>query len=115
MMCRSEPEDLFTKSASFFKRRAQLSSLHAVHLQWVAVETDLQRSGIGTLLMGSAIEDFYQIADRTGIAALTLTPISNAAASFYGSLGFITYGSGDLPPMFLPAETVIRARESSGQ
>jgi hypothetical protein len=63
--------------------------------------------------MGRAIDDFYEVSDRTGIAALTLKPISKAASSFYGSLGFSSYGDGELQPMFLPAETVIEAREAS--
>lgn len=117
MSVTTEPEDLFEKSRSLFPSLSanfHQRSLLVVHLKWVAVISELHRRGIGTLLMGRAINDFYQVTDRTGIAALTLKPISEDAAAFYNSLGFSVFGDGDLPPMFLPAETVIQARESVG-
>jgi GNAT superfamily N-acetyltransferase len=116
MTIQSEPEDLFTDDNSFFSniaRRFSKRSLLVVHLKWVAVSFDFQRMGIGTLLMGRALDDFYQVTDRTGIAALTLSPIDENAASFYRSLGFEPYGTSTLRSMYLPAEVVMLARNGS--
>jgi GNAT superfamily N-acetyltransferase len=107
-----EPADEFSEEQSLLARlRAQFArsqQLTTVQLIWVAVETALHRRGIGTLLMGHALEDFYQIVDRTGVAALTLQPISTNAATFYKSMGFRFYGPGKR--MLLSAEAIIAAR-----
>lgn len=115
MSITTEPEDLFEGSKPLFPSligKFHQRSLLVVHLKWVAVVKELHRRGVGRLLMGRAIDDFYQVSDRTGITALTLKPIDAAAAAFYTSLGFSSFGDGELPPMFLPAETVIQAREA---
>jgi hypothetical protein len=57
--------------------------------------------------MGHALDDFYQVVDRTGVAAMTLCPISTNARTFYGLIGFNPYGSGDPQRMLLSAEAVI--------
>jgi len=117
MSIKTEPEDLFERTTSLFPRlksRFHQKSLLVVHLRWVAVMSDLHRRGVGTALMGRAIDDFYEVTDRTGIAALTLQPISRDASAFYASLGFSVFGDGELPPMFLPAETVMQVRERAG-
>jgi hypothetical protein len=61
--------------------------------------------------MGHALDAFYQVADCTGIAALTLSPISTNAATFYASMGFRPYALGKR--MFLSAEAVIAVRTSA--
>jgi GNAT superfamily N-acetyltransferase len=106
----SEPEDWFTGVSPWFSTKVRRRSLLTVHLRWVAVIRDCQRYGIGALLMGRAIDDFYHVTNRTGIAALTLKPISNAAESFYRKLGFEPYDNGQR--MFLSAETVIPLKEN---
>jgi GNAT superfamily N-acetyltransferase len=108
-----EPADLFVEEQSLFERiKSQFFSkdqLTTVQLLWVGVESSLHRQGIGTLLMGHALDAFYQVVDCTGIAALTLSPISANAATFYASMGFKPYASGKR--MFLSAEAVIAVRE----
>lgn len=110
MTIHSEPEDWFTGCSPWFSTKVRKRSLLTVHLRWVAVIRDCQRYGIGTLLMGRAIDDFYQVTDRTGIAALTLKPISNEAKLFYRKLGFEPYDGEQR--MFLSAETVIPLKEN---
>ena len=84
-----------------------------MHLQYVAVHHSLQRQRIGTVLMGAAIDDFYEVAVRTGIFALTLTAIDQKTSDFYRKLGFIDFGAegATQPNLFLPAATVIEARK----
>jgi hypothetical protein len=60
--------------------------------------------------MGRAFDDFREVADRTGVAALTLKPINEAAARFYESLGFIRYGQESPKRMFLSADTFIYSK-----
>lgn len=62
--------------------------------------------------MGSVIDDFYEVAVRTGIFALTLVAIDQKTAEFYRKLGFIDFGPENLtqPNLLLPASTVIEAR-----
>jgi len=65
--------------------------------------------------MGYAVNDFFHVVDRTGIAALTLQPISVRARNFYSGLGFEVADETDRPLMFLPAETVLELRLKSAE
>jgi GNAT superfamily N-acetyltransferase len=103
----SQEQTLLDRIAAQFSRSQQLTT---VQLIWVGVESSLHRKGIGTLLMGHALDDFYQVVDRTGVAALTLHPISINAESFYSSIGFAPYGTGKPKRMLLSAEAVIAFR-----
>ncbi len=101
MTINPEPADQFTQEQSFLaKLKLQFvrHQLTTVQLIWVAVQTSLQRQGIGTLLMGHALDDFYQVVDRTGVAAMTLSPKSTNAAAFYTLIGFEPYGTSSPPP-----------------
>jgi len=44
-----------------------------LRLGYLAVNRSMQRQKIGTTIMGAVLDDFYQIAVRTGVYALTLT------------------------------------------
>lgn len=108
----SEPVWRFEKDPSILKRilsriNRDFNNVITVNLRWVAVETRLQRRGIGTLLMGKALDDFREIVDKTGVSALTLKPINEYAAEFYGALGFLPYGQENPKRMFLPAEDIL--------
>jgi GNAT superfamily N-acetyltransferase len=116
MTINPEPADQFTQEQSFLaKLKLQFvrHQLTTVQLIWVAVQTSLQRQGIGTLLMGHALDDFYQVVDRTGVAAMTLSPISTNAAAFYTLIGFEPYGTSSPQRMLLSAEAVMAVRSSS--
>src|SRR5258708_34654529 len=63
--------------------------------------------------MGHALDDFYQVVDRTGVAAMTLSPISTNAAAFYTLIGFEPYGTSSPQRMLLSAEAVMAVRSSS--
>jgi GNAT superfamily N-acetyltransferase len=109
-----EPADQFAEEPTFVQRIAAVfksQQLTTVQLLWFGVQTGLQRQGIGTLLMGHALDDFYQVVDRTGVAALTLQPISSNAAAFYTEIGFRPYGSGKR--MLLSADAVLEVRRSA--
>jgi ribosomal protein S18 acetylase RimI-like enzyme len=105
-----EPESDFAGDSAFLSQWLYQKSLITVHLEWLAVSTEFQRREIGTDLMGKAIDDFYEVADRTGISALTLQPIDEQKALFYKKLGFVPYGQRTIPRMFLDAKTVIDFR-----
>lgn len=112
----TEAEDIYSTHptwASKFKPRFLQHKLLVVHLNWVAVATKYQSQGVGTLLMGRAVDDFYHVTNRTGIAALTLQPISVRAREFYKSLGFEAAEDAERPHMFLPAETVLDLHKSA--
>ncbi|GLI23455.1 GNAT superfamily N-acetyltransferase [Xanthobacter flavus] len=84
----------------------------SVHLSWIAISRPMQRQGHGTTLMGAVLDDFYQIAVRTGIFALTLSAINPDVAQFYKKLGFVEYGSQTArPKLFLPSRSVIELHE----
>jgi GNAT superfamily N-acetyltransferase len=89
--------------------RPQSGHFTSVQLCSVAVQRSLQRQGIGTILMGAALQDFYEVAVRTGIYALTLVAVDREVAKFYERLGFVQYGNPDAmqPKMLLPADSVI--------
>jgi GNAT superfamily N-acetyltransferase len=114
MTISSEPDWHFKDDPSIFLRisghiNSRAKSLITVNLLWVAVHNRLHRQGLGTLLMGRALDDFREVVDRTGVAALTLKPISLDAAGFYSGLGFVPYGQGNPKRMFLPAEDIMNS------
>jgi GNAT superfamily N-acetyltransferase len=112
MCLATEPEYDFT-DGSFFDRLNQYFSNREIivcHLKWVAVDSRYQRQGIGTLLMGHAIDDFYEVIKRTGVAALTLRAINENARKFYSTLGFADFGDQALHKMLLPAQSVVELR-----
>lgn len=88
-------------------------SFPTVLLSRVAIDGPLQRQGLGKVLMGSAISDFYDVAVRTGIFCMTLQAINQEAAKFYKELGFVEYAGRDAvtPKMILPARSVIEMIE----
>ena len=92
----SEPASYYASDQgflAFFKSKFMMGVLHSVELKWMAVASEWQRRGIGSLLMGRALDDFHEVAIRTGVSALTVHPISSNARIFYGSLGFQPYGA----------------------
>jgi GNAT superfamily N-acetyltransferase len=110
----SEPEWDFTGERSLFEIYFRQKRLMTVNLLWVAVVTQLQRRGVGTFLMGRALDDFYEVATRTGISALTLKPISTDAEIFYATLGFVPYGNAaPFRRRYLLAEALMRAKQET--
>ena len=109
-----EPADEFSEEGPGLLERFQMrflrNQLTTVQLKWVAVNAPMHSKGIGTLLMGHAIDGFYEIIDRTGVSALTLKPINENAKTFYESVGFSVYGKSGR--MILPADAVLEARDS---
>jgi GNAT superfamily N-acetyltransferase len=103
----SEPEYYFENDPSILSKVKDLiykSSLITLHLKWVAVDINYHRRGIGTLLMGHALDNFHRVADMTGVSALTLKPINKSVATFYATLGFTPYGQDNPRRMFLAAD-----------
>ena len=65
--------------------------------------------------MGSVIQNFYEIAVRTGIYAMTLSAIDSKTTEFYERLGFVHYGDPGAaqPNMLLPSRSVIELIEKN--
>jgi ribosomal protein S18 acetylase RimI-like enzyme len=86
----------------------------ALHLQYLAVARPMQRRGFGTVLMGAVVDDFYGVAIRSGIVALTVAAINARTAEFYRKMGFVDFGEKGIsqPSLFLPAVSVIEARDN---
>jgi ribosomal protein S18 acetylase RimI-like enzyme len=95
--------------------RQQGGYLTTVQLSWVAVMRECQRRGFGTVMMGAALRDFYEIVIRAGVCAMTLQAIDQSTSEFYRRLGFLPYGQTDamMPKMFLAADAVIEMIESN--
>lgn len=85
-----------------------------MHLRYIGVAKPMQRQGFGTVLMGAALEDFYQVAVRTGIFAMTLVAIDRRTAGFYRKMGFIDFGDPQAtqPNLLLPAASVIALKKA---
>jgi GNAT superfamily N-acetyltransferase len=96
--------------------RSQSGLFTSVQLNSVAVHRTMQRQGLGTVLMGAALAEFYEIVIRTGIYALTLVAANRAVVDFYSKLGFVVYGDRDtsMPKMILPAASVVELIETAG-
>ena len=72
----------------------------------------MQRQKLGTVMMCAVLGDFYEVAVRTGVYALTLVAINQDVASFYRGLGFVPYGpDSDMPKLLLPSKSVIEMAE----
>jgi GNAT superfamily N-acetyltransferase len=91
------------------KGRIAKGMFPAVLLSQLGVHEPHHGSGIGTVLMGYAIRDFYEIVVRTGIFAMVLQAKNRRLIDFYQKLGFVEYGfmGAVMPKMYLPAEAVI--------
>lgn len=64
--------------------------------------------------MMHALKQFGQVADQTGICALTLVAINADKAGWYEKLGFKRYGQDcQRPKMFFPAKTAIEMISNS--
>jgi hypothetical protein len=59
--------------------------------------------------MGTALQDFYEIVNRTGIFAMTLQALNRDLMDFYRKLGFEIYGNqyATMPKMILSAQAVV--------
>lgn len=79
-------------------------SFVCLNLDYVAVRTESQSQGIGTIIMGKIIAEFASIASTCGIELMTGSAINPDRCRFYESLGFQKYGHADhRPQIFLPA------------
>lgn len=89
----------------------------ALGFEYVAVRTDLQKRGIGRIIVPRVIAEFAQVAKTCGLSMMIGTAISvEAFQRFYEPLGFQRYGtvSSHTPLMFMPARTAIELVETEG-
>lgn len=108
---RLEADNLLSPDHRLFSR-AEKGYFTSVQLFYLAVQRSMQRQGLGTIIMGDVLRSFYEVANKTGIFALTLVAIDEPTAQFYRKLGFAPYGpNSGQPRMLLPAQTVIELVE----
>jgi GNAT superfamily N-acetyltransferase len=90
--------------------RAKDRKFVALRLDIIAIQKEYQKRGYGMRLLATAIDDFYQIINMTGIPAMILTCSEKVDIDFYAQFGFARYGREvTTPRMFLPSESVIKA------
>ena len=70
--------------------------------------------GIGTEMMGHAIDNFFEVVERTGAYGLILQSLDTKTKDFYYKLGFADYGDEASRRMILPALGVIEYRKQLG-
>lgn len=87
--------------------RSEKRVFASVQLQYIAVQRNLQRRRIGTILLIKAINEFASVVFSTGIVAMTLIAANERAAKLYQTLGFAPYGPPETRRMFLPALTAV--------
>lgn len=93
----------FTDDKSYFP---------SLRLEWIAVRADLQKCGLGTIVMGRVLTVFRELVTTAAIPALTLKPIDQSTSEFYRKLDFVDFGAKVLGPrMMLPAVKVIATGE----
>ena len=110
---KEESSTLFVNNKKFLSRYFKPEKIIAAHIKWAGVDTIHQREGIGSLILGKALDDFYEVATRTGVFVLTLTAINNSAEMFYRGLGFQSI-EGHPRMMNLAIEDLIATRRKLG-
>jgi GNAT superfamily N-acetyltransferase len=109
-----EPESLLERDKRLFSL-SEGGYFPTVQLSWIAVQKQMQRKKLGTVMMGAVLGDFYEVAVRTGVYALTLVAINQDVANFYKGLGFVPYGPDSATPkLLLPSKSVIEMAEQTG-
>ncbi len=79
-----------------------------LQIQYFAVARHSQNLGVGTLLLGHAIDIFKSAANLIGVPFMTLFAVNRKTADFYKKLGFREYGpTASTPRMLLPAQSVL--------
>lgn len=101
---------LFDKATLLETILGQRDYFPSLRLEWIAVRIDLQKKGLGSILMGRVLADFEAYVAHAGLPALTLKALNEQAQRFYKKLNFIRYGP-DVHGrrMVLPARMVIAA------
>ena len=96
------------RSYSKFRR---VESVPAVYLGMIGVHSDLQRRGIGGLLMMDAIQRTAKIAQHAGLYALTLDALDEGVAAYYREkFEFQAFKEGTNGlEMFLPIRSIMAA------
>lgn len=107
---RREGVSRFENTPAPFPRFFNESILITLHLHLLAVTEDVCGCGIGTILMGSVLDDFLTVADRAGVGFLTLTSLSQKSRYLYKKMGFQPYDlTSGKEHLFIPASQVMQA------
>jgi len=88
-------------------------SVSGVRLGRLAVARDLQRQGLGRILLVAAMKKFVEIFNTAGGIGLFVDAKDQRAKAFYEHFGFVPMSSDDLE-LFLPVATIreVLAQES---
>jgi GNAT superfamily N-acetyltransferase len=98
----SPPEHVSEEALQKFGR---VKSAPCVYLGMLGVQKELQRGGIGRLLILHAMQTTLRISELAGIYALTLHAVDEETAATYGRWGFEKFIDGELE-MFIPIGTI---------
>lgn len=89
-----------------------LDKIPAVYMGMIGVHEPLARQGIGTLLMTHAFRRTLEIADLTGLWALTLDAVDDEAVAYYKRFDFRPFLEGSRE-MYLPLGTIRQVFEGT--
>lgn len=87
-----------------------LQLVPAVYLGIIAVHRPLERQGLGTLMMADAFRRVSDLANLSGVWALTLDAIDDEAVSYYERFDFTRFTEGERE-MYVTLGTIRQALE----
>lgn len=96
------PESLVKKAGDY------AAFLPFIYLHYLAVTKDMQKNGIGTILLLNAMERSLPTVKNIGIFGIALNALNTTAGDLYYKYGFREYGDrAKYPLMVLPAQALI--------
>jgi ribosomal protein S18 acetylase RimI-like enzyme len=106
-VCITLEDDRFLDRRSHLKKFSIGRYFPALQVHYVAVRTQLQGRGIGTIVMGRIVGIFRDAAESLGVPVMTLVVLNPGAAALYKRMGFVYYGGHGSSRMLLPAQSVL--------
>jgi ribosomal protein S18 acetylase RimI-like enzyme len=73
-----------------------------IYLDYIAVQSNCQNNGIGTVLLVDAIQRVYGVSTNVPIFGLALRSLNDDTTKLYRKYGFVPKESGPHPLMVLP-------------
>lgn len=100
----SEPTKLLTGVHRSSLKKEQ--HFPAIEIEWMGVNKDIQREGLGTGLLVHALQSSVRAFEYAGGYGVVLTPESGTEP-FYRKYGFVEYGKNDSKRMILPSASIV--------
>lgn len=95
----------FQAAPDALRNRLPRYPIPTAHLGRLAVDRTQQGQGLGEILLVDALLRSRDVADRIGVAAVTVYALNAAAARFYKKFGFAAFAD-DPHHLYLPMATI---------